>query len=68
MAKAGQTTQSRSTRTSAGYKTRSRARIAKMVKSGRAAESFNEVARMLGIELASGERPRLVTVYGHKVG
>jgi len=68
MAKAGRTNQSRSTRTSADYKTRSRARIAKMVKAGRGAESFNEVARMLGIDLAGGERPRLVAVCGHKVG
>ena len=68
MAKAGQTTQSRSTRPSADYKTRSRARIVKMVKAGRGSESFNEVARLLGIDLAAGERPRLVTVCGHKVG
>lgn len=68
MAKAGQASLSRSTRTSADYKTRSRARIAKMVKVGRGAESFKEVARLLGIDLASGERPRLVTVCGHKVG
>lgn len=68
MAKAGQTTQSRSTRTSADYKTRSRTRIARMVKAGHGAESFNEVAHLLGIDLARGERPRLVTVCGHKVG
>ncbi len=68
MAKAGQTTQSRSTPTSADYKTRSRVRIARMVKAGRGAESFNEVARLLGIDLANGERARLVTVCGHKVG
>ncbi len=68
MAKAGQTTESRSTRTAADYKTRSRARIARMVRAGRGAESFNEVARSLGIDLANGERPRLITVCGHKVG
>jgi len=39
-----------------------------MVKAGRGAESFNEVARLLGIDLARGERARLVTVCGHKVG
>jgi hypothetical protein len=68
MAKAGQTTQSRSRRTSADYKTRSRARIARMVKAGRGAETFDEVARLPGIDLARGERPRLVTVCGRKVG
>ena len=55
-------------RFSATYKTRSRTRIAKLVKAGRGAESFNDVARSLGIDLARGERARLVTVCGHKVG
>lgn len=68
MAKAGKTTESRSPRTAADYKTRSRTRIAKMVRAGRGAESFHDVARSLGIDLANGERPRLVTVCGHKVG
>lgn len=56
------------TRLSANYKTRSRTRIAKLVKAGRGEESFNDVALSLGIDLARGERARLVTVCGHKVG
>jgi hypothetical protein len=55
-------------RFSANYKARSRTRIAKLVKAGRGEESFNEVARSLGLDLARGERARLVTVCGHKVG
>ena len=55
-------------RFSANYKTRSRTRIAKLVKAGRGEESFNDVALSLGIDLARGERARLVTVCGHKVG
>jgi hypothetical protein len=39
-----------------------------MVKAGRGAETFDEVARLPGIDLARGERPRLVTVCGRKVG
>lgn len=53
---------------SANYKTRSRTRIAKLVRVGRGEESFNDVALLLGIDLARGERARLVTVCGHKVG
>lgn len=55
-------------RFSATYKARSRTRIAKLVKAGRGEESFNDVALSLGIDLARGERARLVTVCGHKVG
>src|SRR5579884_4237947 len=56
---------SAATRFSANYKTRSRQRIAKLVKAGRGEESFNDVGRSLGIDLARGERARLVTVCGH---
>jgi hypothetical protein len=55
-------------RFSAAYKGRSRTRIAKLVKAGRGEESFNAVARSLGIDLMRGEQARLVTVCGHKVG
>ena len=47
-------------RFSANYKTRSRTRIAKLVKAGRGEESFNDVARSLGLDWARGERARLV--------
>jgi hypothetical protein len=55
-------------RCSASYKRRSRTHIAKLVKAGRGEESFNDVALSLGIDLARGERARLVAVCGHKVG
>lgn len=68
MATAAKSSVSRAARSSANYKSRSRARIARAVKAGRGAESFDEVARLLGIDPARGERPRLVSVCGHKVG
>ena len=55
-------------RFSANYKTRSRKRLARMVAAGRGEEAFNEVSSLLGIDLAGGQRPRLVSVCGHKVG
>ena len=55
-------------RFSANYKARSRKRFAGMVAAGRGDEAFNEVSRLLGINLAGGQRPRIASVCGHKVG
>jgi hypothetical protein len=68
MARTDQKVARAATRFSANYKARSRARIAKMVAAGRGGESFGEVASLLGVDLARGQRPRLVSVCGHKVG
>lgn len=68
MAKVARTSKARAIRSSANYKKRSRARIAQMVRSGRGADTFNEAATLLGVDLTRGQRPRLLTVCGHKVG
>jgi hypothetical protein len=68
MAKVAQLSKTRAIRSSANYKKRSRVRIAKMVRSGRGAKTFNEAATLLGIDLSREQRPRLLNVCGHKVG
>ena len=69
MARTAQDTALRAaTRFSANYKARSRVRVARMVAAGRGGESFTEVASLLGVDLTCGQRPRLVSVCGHKVG
>ena len=47
-------------RFSGNYETQSRTRIAKLVKTGRGKESFNDVALWLGIDLERAERARLI--------
>lgn len=61
-------TASAAARFSVNYKTRTRTRIAKLVNAGRGEESFSGVALSLGISIARGERARLVSVCGRKVG
>lgn len=63
MAKARQKTSARRvTGLSAAYKARSRARIAKMADKGRGRQALNEVAGLLGVDLARGDELRLTRV------
>ena len=68
MARTAQKSARAATRFSANYKARSRARIAQMAAQGRGHESLAEVASLLGIDLAHGERPRLTRVRGFRIG
>jgi hypothetical protein len=63
MAKALQKSRTRrATGFSAAYKARCRVRVAKMAKEGRGGQALNEVAGLLGIDLARGDQLRLTRV------